>query len=109
MVHPHFRRCKTKGILLHTVLLSITEKSSFCFSLSRSMLDNFVTPAELYTFPLRVGAAASVLLGFAPPSTLSASCSSKLNEVLVPNPFDRPHSVFMIEVTGVEDSELMVG
>ncbi|KAL2469512.1 putative type 1 membrane protein [Abeliophyllum distichum] len=66
--------------------------------------------AETATLSLsEVGAAASVLLGFAPPSTLSASSSSKLNEVLVPNPFDRPHSVFMIEVTGVEDSELMVG
>ncbi|CAI9780491.1 unnamed protein product [Fraxinus pennsylvanica] len=37
-----------------------------------------------------VGAAVSVLLGFAPPSTLSTASSSKLNGVLMPNPFDRP-------------------
>lgn len=76
-----------------------------------------------------VGAAVSVLLGFAPPVTLSASSSLKvgklnlvvanllnikqivhhqysywlqLNEVLVPNPFDRPRSVVILEVTGAE-------
>ncbi|CAI9117765.1 OLC1v1019247C1 [Oldenlandia corymbosa var. corymbosa] len=54
-----------------------------------------------------VGAAVSVLLGFAPPSTLSASSSSKLNKVLIPNPFDRPLAVFALEVTGVEDSQLL--
>ncbi|KAJ9129030.1 hypothetical protein P3X46_034205 [Hevea brasiliensis] len=53
--------------------------------------------------PLELGAAVSVLLGFAPPATLSAAGSSKLNEVLMPNPFDRPRSVFMLEVTGVND------
>ncbi|XWS13451.1 hypothetical protein CRYUN_Cryun36dG0038300 [Craigia yunnanensis] len=50
-----------------------------------------------------VGAAVSILLGFAPPVTLSAAGSSKLNEVLVPNPFDRPCAVFMLEVSGVDD------
>ncbi|CAN4120776.1 unnamed protein product [Withania somnifera] len=49
-----------------------------------------------------VGAAVSVLLGFAPPATLSSASSSKLNEVLVPNPFDRPGSVLILEVTGAE-------
>ncbi|KAJ9182416.1 hypothetical protein P3X46_006413 [Hevea brasiliensis] len=53
--------------------------------------------------PLELGAAVSVLLGFAPPATLSAAGSSKLNEVLLPNPFDRPRTVFMLEVTGVND------
>ncbi|OAY28238.1 uncharacterized protein LOC110602152 isoform X2 [Manihot esculenta] len=53
--------------------------------------------------PLEVGAAVSVLLGFAPLTTLSAAGSSKLNEVLMPNPFDRPRAVFMLEVTGVND------
>ncbi|CAI9776100.1 unnamed protein product [Fraxinus pennsylvanica] len=73
---------------------------------------NYLRPPSAETDSLtlsEVGAAASVLLGFPPPSTLSAASSSKLNEVLMPNPFDRPHSVFMIEVTGVEDSLLMVG
>ncbi|KAA8527939.1 hypothetical protein F0562_035192 [Nyssa sinensis] len=55
-----------------------------------------------------VGAAVSVLLGFAPPATLSAASSLKLNEVLMPNPFDRPHTVFMLEVKGAfKDSEMM--
>ncbi|KAL3506377.1 hypothetical protein ACH5RR_031759 [Cinchona calisaya] len=54
-----------------------------------------------------VGAAVSVLLGFAPPSTLSAASSSKLNKVLMPNPFDRPHAVFALEVRGIEDSQLV--
>ncbi|KAK3027901.1 hypothetical protein RJ639_040278 [Escallonia herrerae] len=49
-----------------------------------------------------VGAAVSVLLGFPPPSTLSAASSHKLNEVLMPNPFDRPRTVFMLEVRGAE-------
>ncbi|KAL3329271.1 hypothetical protein AABB24_036393 [Solanum stoloniferum] len=49
-----------------------------------------------------VGATVSVLLGFAPPATLSSASSSKLNEVLVPNPFDRPGSVLILEVIGAE-------
>ncbi|XP_060180282.1 uncharacterized protein LOC132610046 [Lycium barbarum] len=49
-----------------------------------------------------VGATVSVLLGFAPPVTLSSASSSKLNEVLAPNPFDRPRSVLIVEVTGAE-------
>ncbi|XP_059632185.1 uncharacterized protein LOC132274859 [Cornus florida] len=55
-----------------------------------------------------VGAAVSVLLGFAPPATLSAASSLKLNEVLMPNPFDRPRSVLMLEVKGIEDSQHMI-
>ncbi|OMO88430.1 hypothetical protein COLO4_20262 [Corchorus olitorius] len=54
-----------------------------------------------------VGAAVSVLLGFAPPVTLSAAGSSKLNEVLSPNPFERPRAVFLLEVTGVDDPLLL--
>ncbi|KAK7331292.1 hypothetical protein VNO77_25514 [Canavalia gladiata] len=48
-----------------------------------------------------VGAAVSVLLGFAPPFTLSAASSSKLNEVLIPNPFKRPRTVLLLEVNGI--------
>ncbi|KAJ0035618.1 hypothetical protein Pint_25387 [Pistacia integerrima] len=55
-----------------------------------------------------VGAAVSVLLGFAPPATLAADGSSKLNEVLVPNPFNRPRAVLMLEVRGVADPKLVV-
>ncbi|KAL6971081.1 hypothetical protein U1Q18_030764 [Sarracenia purpurea var. burkii] len=57
---------------------------------------------------LEVGAAVSVLLGFAPPPTLSAASSSRLNEVLMPNPFSRPRAVFMLDVRGAEDSDFMV-
>ncbi|XP_042047515.1 uncharacterized protein LOC121793552 [Salvia splendens] len=57
--------------------------------------------------PSEIGATASVLLGFAPPSTLSAASSSNLKEVLAPNPFNRPRALLMVEVTGAEDSELV--
>ncbi|PIN01886.1 hypothetical protein CDL12_25603 [Handroanthus impetiginosus] len=57
--------------------------------------------------PSEISAAASVLLGFAPFSTLTPVSSSKLNEVLMPNPFERPHAMLMLEVTGVEDSQLI--
>lgn len=50
-----------------------------------------------------IGAAVSVLLGFAPPATLSASSSDKLNELLMPKPFDRPRAVFILEVNGAKD------
>ncbi|PIN11257.1 hypothetical protein CDL12_16136 [Handroanthus impetiginosus] len=58
--------------------------------------------------PSEVGAAASVLLGIAPPSTLTAASSAKLHEVLMPKPFDKPHAVLMLEVAGAEDSQLIV-
>ncbi|KAI3706238.1 hypothetical protein L6452_23843 [Arctium lappa] len=56
-----------------------------------------------------VGAVISILLGFAPPSTLSPESSEKLNEVLMPNPFDRPRAVFMLEIDGVEGTQLVRG
>ncbi|KAK7310237.1 hypothetical protein RJT34_07628 [Clitoria ternatea] len=48
-----------------------------------------------------VGASVPILLGFAPPSSLSVASSSKLNEVLIPNPFKRPRAVFLLEVNGI--------
>ncbi|XP_015696224.1 uncharacterized protein LOC102714213 [Oryza brachyantha] len=45
-----------------------------------------------------VSAAVSVLLGFAPPPFLPAHSSSKLNQVLLPNPFDRPRAVFLLQI-----------
>ncbi|KAI3704250.1 hypothetical protein L1987_74466 [Smallanthus sonchifolius] len=56
-----------------------------------------------------VGAAVSILLGFAPPSTLSYPSSEKLNEVLIANPFNRPHAVFLLEISGFGDKELELG
>ncbi|KAK9671512.1 hypothetical protein RND81_12G035100 [Saponaria officinalis] len=54
-----------------------------------------------------VGAAVSVLLGLAPVD-LSAAGSAKLNEVLLPNPFDRPRHAFMLEIGLSQDSQPMV-
>ncbi|KAL9237823.1 hypothetical protein vseg_012326 [Gypsophila vaccaria] len=54
-----------------------------------------------------VGAAVSVLLGLAPVD-ISAASSSKLNEVLLPNPFDRPRHVFMLEIGLSQDSQSTV-
>ncbi|XP_043720890.1 uncharacterized protein LOC122668377 [Telopea speciosissima] len=54
-----------------------------------------------------VAAAVSILLGFAPPASLSAESSDKLNEILLPNPFDRPHAALVLEVQGAEDQQLI--
>ncbi|XP_076924974.1 uncharacterized protein LOC143587613 [Bidens hawaiensis] len=67
-------------------------------------------PSESKSISLpEVGAAVSVLLGFAPPSTLSSASSAKLNEVLKANPFNRPHAVFLLEINGFEDKQLELG
>ncbi|KAJ6817063.1 uncharacterized protein M6B38_413005 [Iris pallida] len=55
-----------------------------------------------------VAATISVLLGSAPPASLSADSSAKLNEVLFPNPFDRPSAVFLLEVVGINDPLLPI-
>uniref|UniRef100_A0A0E0LY43 DUF7794 domain-containing protein n=1 Tax=Oryza punctata TaxID=4537 RepID=A0A0E0LY43_ORYPU len=47
-----------------------------------------------------VSAAVSVLLGFAPPPSLPAQSSSKLDKLLLPNPFDRPRAVFLLQIHG---------
>lgn len=49
-----------------------------------------------------VAATISVLLGLTPVLPYADS-SSKINEVVSPNPFDRPRAVFMLEVTGIKD------
>ncbi|KAL8162888.1 hypothetical protein V2J09_014377 [Rumex salicifolius] len=53
-----------------------------------------------------IGAAVSVLLGFAPPATLSATSSSKINEILMPNPFDRPRHVLLLHAALSEGSQV---
>ncbi|KAI3892720.1 hypothetical protein MKX03_020771 [Papaver bracteatum] len=50
-----------------------------------------------------VTAAVSVLLGFAPPASLTAESSIKLDEILSPNPFYRPRAVLMLEVSRTRD------
>ncbi|ONK57354.1 uncharacterized protein A4U43_C10F19230 [Asparagus officinalis] len=52
-----------------------------------------------------VAATVSVLLGSAPVS-LSSDSSFKLNQVLYPSLFDRPHAVLLLEVTGIKDPRL---
>ncbi|KAM0944988.1 hypothetical protein DsansV1_C10g0097731 [Dioscorea sansibarensis] len=59
--------------------------------------------------PDEVAATVSVLLGFAPSPLLNADSSSKLNEILLPSPFDRPRAVFVMEVRGTEDNLLSTG
>lgn len=54
---------------------------------------------------MEVGAAVSILLGLSPPPMLSTASSSKLNELLLPNPFDRPRHVFMLEIGLAQDSQ----
>ncbi|XP_010532794.1 PREDICTED: uncharacterized protein LOC104808717 [Tarenaya hassleriana] len=54
--------------------------------------------------PGEISAAVSVLLGFSPAATLKADGSSKLNRILRPNPFERPRTVFMLEVIGTDDA-----
>ncbi|MBA0570632.1 hypothetical protein Golob_004251 [Gossypium lobatum] len=68
----------------------------------RSQSSNDVAQSESMLLA-EVGATVSVLLGFAPLTTLSAAGSSKLNEVLIPDPFNRPRAVFMLEVSGIDD------
>ncbi|CAO2812749.1 unnamed protein product [Amaranthus hypochondriacus] len=57
---------------------------------------------------MEVGAAMSILLGLVPPSILSIASSSKLNEFLLPNPFDKPHHVLLLEIGLAEESQEMV-
>ncbi|XP_026457638.1 uncharacterized protein LOC113358317 isoform X2 [Papaver somniferum] len=66
-------------------------RSSDLTSQSGSMLLSDVTAAVL------------ILLGFAPPASLTAESSIKLNEILSPNPFGRPRAVLMLEVSGTRD------
>ncbi|CAM0911493.1 unnamed protein product [Alopecurus aequalis] len=47
-----------------------------------------------------VSAAVSVLLGFAPPAMLPSHSFAKLDKVLLPNPFDRPRAVFLVQLDG---------
>ncbi|XP_058101548.1 uncharacterized protein LOC131245839 [Magnolia sinica] len=68
----------------------------------RSRSSDIVDESDLISLS-EVAAAVSVLLGFAPPASLPAESSRKLDEVLLPNPFDRPRAVFMLEIGGIKD------
>ncbi|XP_039173550.1 uncharacterized protein LOC104453049 [Eucalyptus grandis] len=73
------------------------------YRLDRRYVLEFLLELGRTMSPSEVGAAVSVLLGLEPPVSLSETGSSKLNEVLMPNPFDRPRAAFVLEVTGVKD------
>ncbi|XP_047336171.1 uncharacterized protein LOC124939774 [Impatiens glandulifera] len=73
----------------------------------RPRLSEVVAETDSMTLP-EVGAAVSVLLGLAPSSSLSSHGSSKLNKVVMPNPFDRPRAVFTLEVIGAADSQVTI-
>lgn len=49
-----------------------------------------------------VSAAVAVLLGTTPPSSISDESVSKLNDLLVPNPFHRPHAVLMLTLAQIK-------
>ncbi|PSR84751.1 Sucrose-phosphate synthase [Actinidia chinensis var. chinensis] len=109
-----FRRSFCHLIILSLLCLQATADDTgyvrFLDSPVRQYFRPFSSDAVSETNSLllpEVGAAVSVLLGFAPPATLSAASSSKLNEVLMPNPFDKPRAVFMLDVRGAEDSQVM--
>ncbi|KAI4346222.1 hypothetical protein L6164_013291 [Bauhinia variegata] len=97
LILSSFLSLQAKGRGTGSVLL--IDSFSNQFFRARSSGDEAQCPSMLLE---EVGAAVSVLLGFAP-SMLSAAGSSKLNEVLVPNPFQRPRAVFMLEVEGIND------
>ncbi|XP_022147064.1 uncharacterized protein LOC111016092 [Momordica charantia] len=91
-------RCEDTGTVL------FVDSSSHQYLRSHSPDDGF----ELSSMSLpEIGAAISVLLGFVPPSTLSASGSSKLNGILMPNPLDRPRAVLMLEIKGEYGPEIV--
>uniref|UniRef100_A0A1D1ZGK5 Putative malate:quinone oxidoreductase n=1 Tax=Anthurium amnicola TaxID=1678845 RepID=A0A1D1ZGK5_9ARAE len=50
-----------------------------------------------------VAATISVLLGVAPPASLPVESSLKLDKVLMPNPFNKPHAIILLEVEGIGD------
>ncbi|MCD7453252.1 hypothetical protein HAX54_020292 [Datura stramonium] len=106
---PKSSRAFTFLILLSLFLHStVADGTSSVFFLDNPSHSYFRSPSsdassKISSMSLsEVGATVSVLLGFAPPVTLTAASSSKLNEVLVPNPFNRPRSVLILEVTGAE-------
>lgn len=106
----------TISLLIYASLLTLEargEESSrsvvFFDSPSHSYIRQrpFGKPYETNSMLLdEVAAAVSVLLGLAPPSSLPAESSSKLNDVLLPNPFERPDTILLLEVGGVDGAFL---
>ncbi|GAA0173143.1 hypothetical protein LIER_26820 [Lithospermum erythrorhizon] len=93
-------------ISLVSLQYQVSDASTSVFFIDSPTHNYFRSKVDSISLP-EISATVSVLLGFAPPSTFSPASSVKLNEVLVPNPFDRPRAAFMLEVTGAEDSQLL--
>ncbi|CAF2128585.1 hypothetical protein HID58_011704 [Brassica napus] len=69
--------------------------------------NQYLRPPSAEALPMslsEISASVSALLGFAPPSTLTAHGSSKLNKILKPNPFERPRAAFVLEIAGAHDA-----
>ncbi|MQM22862.1 hypothetical protein Taro_055921 [Colocasia esculenta] len=56
-----------------------------------------------------VAATISVLLGIAPPMSLPVESSLKLDKILLPNPFNRPRAIVMLDVQGIGDMSQTAG
>ncbi|KAF8117667.1 hypothetical protein N665_0008s0023 [Sinapis alba] len=96
-------------IVVVSLLLTLNSKveaSGSVFFIDGSN-NQYLRPRSEQALPMslsQVSAAVSALLGFAPPASLSADGSSKLNKILKPNPFERPHAAFVLEIAGVDDA-----
>ncbi|XP_021748930.1 uncharacterized protein LOC110714709 [Chenopodium quinoa] len=106
-------RCPCLLLLIFSILClqSMADDASsllFIDSPSHRYLHSHHTAQTNPMSATEVGAAVSVLLGLAPPPMLSTASSSKLNGLLLPNPFDRPRHVFMLEIGLAQDSQEVV-
>ncbi|KAJ0254713.1 hypothetical protein HA466_0105790 [Hirschfeldia incana] len=96
-------------IFLVSLLLTLNfkvEASGSVFFIDGSNTQ-YLRPPSDQALPMslsQVSAAVSALLGFAPPATLTADGSSKLNKILKPNPFERPRAAFVLEIAGADDA-----
>ncbi|KAG9151105.1 hypothetical protein Leryth_002688 [Lithospermum erythrorhizon] len=90
-------------LFLLPIKYQLTHASTSVFFIDSSAHNYFLQKTDSISLP-EIGATVSVLLGSAPPSTLTPA----IIEVLVPNPFDRPRATFVLEVTGVEDPQLLI-
>ncbi|KAG2321388.1 hypothetical protein Bca52824_014601 [Brassica carinata] len=83
------------------------EASGSVFFIDGSNNQYLRPPSSEQALPMslsEISASVSALLGFAPPSTLTAHGSSKLNKILKPNPFERPRAAFVLEIAGADDA-----
>ncbi|CAM8924433.1 unnamed protein product [Rhodiola kirilowii] len=93
-------------LLIFSALLIDAAKSEnviFIDSPNRSFLRSHSDAQSDPMSAHEVAAAVSMLLGFAPSHEISAQSAVKLNDILAPNPFNRPRAAFLLEITGVSE------